>query len=69
MTEHARPGVASLGLYGAGFVLLLVAGVFLGAAMLDELQDTTVLWVSAAFSCGAAFLAAAALLVLRRSGG
>lgn len=69
MTERPRPGVASLGLYGAGFVLLLVAGAFLGAAMLDELQDTTILWVSAAFSCAAAALAAAALVLLRRSAG
>lgn len=69
MTERSRPGGASLGLYGAAFLLLLVAGAFLGAAMLDELQDTTVLWVSAAFSCGAAILAVAALLMLRRSTG
>lgn len=69
MTDRPRPGSASLGLYGAAFVLVFVAGVFLGAAMLDELQETTMLWISAALSCGAAVLAVLALLLLRRSVG
>lgn len=67
MTERARPGGVSLGLYGVAFVLVLVAGAFLGAAMLDELQNTTMLWISAAMSCGAGVLAVVALLLLRRA--
>ncbi|HEU4526908.1 MAG TPA: hypothetical protein VFT80_03130 [Actinomycetota bacterium] len=69
MTERARPGHVTLGLYGAAFVLILAAGAFLGAAMLDELQETTMLWISAALSCGAALLAVAALFLPRRSTG
>jgi len=68
VTEAARPTGLSLGLYGASFVLVLVAGVSLGAAVLDELQDSTLLWVSAGLSCGAAILAVLALLVPRGSG-
>jgi predicted MFS family arabinose efflux permease len=69
VTERARPDGLSLGLYGAAFVLVLAAGAFLGAAMLDELQETTMLWVSAVLSCGAVLLAVAALLLPRRSAG
>ena len=67
MTEAARPTGLSLGLYGASFVLVLVAGVSLGAAVLDELQDTTMLWVSAGLSCGAVILAVLALRLPRGS--
>ena len=67
MTEAGRPARLSLGLYGASLVLVLVAGVFLGAAVLDELQDTTMLWVSAGLSCGAVILAVLALRLPRGS--
>lgn len=69
MTERTRPGRLSLGLYGAAFVLILVAGAFLGAATLNQLQETTMLWISAVLSCGAALLAVAALFLPRRSAG
>ena len=67
MTEAARPTGLSLGLYGASFVLVLVAGVSLGAAVLAELQDSTLLWVSAGLSCGAVILAVLALRLPRGS--
>jgi predicted MFS family arabinose efflux permease len=67
--ERPRPGGTALGLYGGAFAVMLMAGAFLGAAMLDELQDTTMLWISAVLSIGAVVLAAAALLLLRRSTG
>jgi predicted MFS family arabinose efflux permease len=69
VTEATGPTRLTLVLYGLSFVLMLVAGAVLGASVLDELQDTTILWVSASFSVCAAILAVLALLLPRRSAG
>ena len=67
MTERPRPAGLSVGLYGGAFALLLVAGVVLAAAVLDELQNTRMLWISAGVSVGAVVLALLGLLLPRRA--
>ena len=67
MTDTQRPAGASLGLYAASFGLLLTAGAFLGAAVLDELQETRLLWISAGLSYAATILALLSLLLPSRS--
>jgi len=65
VTEGHRPSRLALGLYALAFVLLLVAGGILAAAVLDELQDTQRLWISAGVSGVAAVLALLALFLPR----
>ncbi len=67
MTDRPRPAGLSLGLYGLAFALLLVAGVLLAAAVLEELQDTGLLRISAGASVGAVVFALLALLLPRRA--
>lgn len=67
MTDRPRPAGLSLWLYGAAFALLLVAGGFLAAAGLGELQDTRLLWISSWLSAGAIVLALLGLLLPRRA--
>ncbi len=62
---RGRPSALSLGLYGASFLLVLAAGGLLAAAVLDELRDTGLLWVSAGLSVGAAALAFLSLVLPR----
>lgn len=63
MTETRRPTTAALGLYAGAFLLLLVAAAFLGAAVLDELQQTRLLWVSAGLAYAAVVLALLSVLM------
>ena len=63
MTEAPRPSGLSLGLYAASFALLLAAGGLLGMAVLDELQETRLLWVSAGLSYVAMIIALLSLLL------
>lgn len=67
MTDRPRPAALSLWLYGAAFALMLVAGGFLAAAGLGELQDTRLLWISTWFSAGAIVLALVGVLLPRRA--
>ena len=67
MTDGPRPAGLSLGLYAAAFVVLLAAGGFIGAAVLDELQETRLLWISTALSYGAVLLALLSVLLPWRS--
>jgi predicted MFS family arabinose efflux permease len=67
VTQASRPAGISLGLYAAAFLLLLTAGACIGAAVLDELQETRLLWVSAGLSYAAVVLALLSLLLPSRS--
>lgn len=67
MTSVRRPAGVSLGMYAVAFLLLLAAGAALGAAVLDELQETRLLWASVGLSYAAVVLALLSVLMPGRS--
>jgi hypothetical protein len=57
----------SMALYGAAFVVMLVAGALLGLAAREFLRESGLLWASIALSATSVVLAVASLVLPRRA--